>query len=92
MGSSFAAIGVADPAVVDDQLSQRTVEQRVLDGLLPDEMDWEEVVRTYPLTSIAVAGIAGFLVGSRSGRAILTAVADSAVHRVTGLVDELVDR
>ena len=58
---------------MDDQQSQRTVEQRVLDGLLPEEMDWEQVVRTYPLTSITVAGIAGFLVGSRSGRGFLPA-------------------
>ena len=77
---------------MEDARPQRSVEQRLVDGLLPEEMDWEDVVRTYPLTSVTLAAVAGFLVGSQRGRAILTTVIDSALDRVTGMVQELVDR
>lgn len=77
---------------MEDPRPQRSVEQRLVDGLLPEEMDWEGVVRTYPLTSVTLAAVAGFLVGSRRGRAIITAVTESALDRVTGMVHELVGR
>jgi hypothetical protein len=77
---------------VEDPRPQRSVEQRLIDGLLPEEMDWEDVVRTYPLTSVTLAAVAGFLIGSRRGRAILGTVTESALDRVSGMVHELVDR
>ena len=77
---------------MEDPRPQRSVEQRLVDGLLPEEMDWEGVVRAYPLTSVTLAALAGFLVGSRRGRALLTSVTDSALDRVSGMVQELVDR
>ena len=86
------ATAVADAAIVDDPRPERSVEQRLVDGLLPEEMDWEGIVRAYPLTSVTLAAVAGFFVGSRRGRAIFTAVTESALDRVTGMVHELVDR
>ena len=77
---------------MDELGDRRGLEQRFLDELLPAEMDWEDVVRTYPLTSVTLAAVAGFLVGSRRGRAIVGAVAETVVDRVTGTVHDLVDR
>ena len=59
---------------------------RFLDDLLPEELDWESLVRTYPIAALVVAGAAGYLLGWRSGAPILEAVGDTATRRVTGLV------
>ena len=71
---------------------ERTFEQQFVDELMPEEMDWEDVVSTYPLFSLAVAAVAGFVIGRRSGRMIMSALSDSAVERVTGMVDQLLQK
>jgi hypothetical protein len=65
---------------------ERTVSARLLDELLPEELEWERVVRTYPLTALVVAGVAGYLLGVRSGAPILAAVGATATRRVADLV------
>jgi hypothetical protein len=65
---------------------QRSSAVRFLDDLLPEELEWQRLVRTYPLASLVVAGVAGYLLGWRSGAPILEAVGDTATRRVTGLV------
>lgn len=66
--------------------SERSIAGRFLDDLLPEELEWERLVRTYPITSLVVAGIAGYLLGVRSGGPILEAVGETATRRVTGFV------
>jgi len=44
------------------------------------------MVMAYPLAALLVAGIAGYLLGTRSGAPILAAVGESATRRITGLV------
>jgi hypothetical protein len=66
--------------------SGRSSAGQFLDELLPDELEWEGLVRSYPITSLLVAGVAGYLLGWRSGAPILEAVSDTATRRVTGLV------
>lgn len=63
-------------------IGERGFSEQVLDELLPEDLDWEGTVRDYPLTCLAVAAVAGFLLGRRSGRAILLAASDSAVERM----------
>ena len=58
---------------------------RILDDLLPEELEWERLVRSYPLAALVVAGVAGYLLGVRSGGPILAAVGETATRRVTGL-------
>jgi len=65
---------------------ERSMSSRFLDELLPEELEWERVVRTYPLVALAVAGIAGYLLGVRSGAPILAAVGETATRRVSGLM------
>lgn len=75
-----------------DSDSERSFEQQLIDELVPDEMDWEDLVRSYPASSLLVAALGGYFIGRRSGRAIVAAFSESAVDRVTGLVNELLDR
>jgi hypothetical protein len=65
----------------------QSVAGRLLDELLPEELEWERMVRTYPLAALLVAGVAGYLLGLRSGAPILAAVGATATRRVTGLLD-----
>ncbi len=75
-----------------DSDSERSFEQQLIDELVPDEMDWEDLVRSYPVGSLLVAALGGYFIGRRSGRAIVAAFSESAVDRVTELVNELLDR
>ena len=50
---------------------------RFLDDLLPEELEWESLVRTYPIAALVVAGAAGYLLGWRSGGPILEAVGET---------------
>ena len=75
-----------------DSDSERSFEQQLIDELVPEEMDWEDLVRSYPVSSLLVAALGGYFIGRRSGRAIVAAFSESAVDRVTELVNELLDR
>ena len=77
---------------MSDPAPERSFEQQLLDELMPEEMDWEEVVRSYPLCSLAIAALGGYFISRRSGRAIVSACSDSAVDRVMGLVNQLLDK
>lgn len=69
--------------------SPRSFSEAFLDELLPEDLEWESVVRTYPLCSLAVAAVGGFYIGRRSGRAIVSAFSESAAERVTTLAGEI---
>lgn len=66
---------------------ERSIANRFLDDLLPEELEWERLVRSYPIAALVVAGVAGYLLGVRSGASILAAVGATATRRVTGLVN-----
>jgi len=66
---------------------ERSVSGRILDDLLPEELEWERLVRTYPIAALLVAGVAGYLLGVRSGAPILAAVGETATRRISGLLD-----
>ena len=66
----------------------------IVDELLPDDLDWRELVTTYPLPAIALSALGGFLLGSRHGHEILSACSrfasrevDRNISRVLGDVD-----
>jgi hypothetical protein len=69
--------------------SPRSFSEAFLDELLPEDLEWESVVRTYPLCSLALAAMGGFYIGRRSGRAIVNAFGESAAERVTTLAGEV---
>ncbi len=67
----------ADPGLVDE----------LLDELLPESFDWRYMVRTYPLTALAVAATGGYWLGRRHGPAVVSAVSAFAVREVTTQLD-----
>ncbi len=46
----------------------------ILDEILPEDLDWRHLVRSYPLPVLFLAGLAGFFLGSRHGNEIRSAL------------------
>lgn len=59
--------------------------------MMPEDLDWVRLVRTYPLTSLAVAAAGGFYLGLRHGPTVLEALAGLAAAEVTRKVSGLID-
>jgi hypothetical protein len=66
-----------------------TMVHDLLDRVLPEGLDWEELVRTYPVPALAVAALGGFLVGRAHGTAIVSAVSSFAAAEVAKNVSSL---
>ena len=61
----------------------------LIDDLLPEDLDWRGLVRSYPLSALVVSGTAGFFLGRRHGAAILAALSDFAAREVDRNVSAL---
>lgn len=59
---------------------------QIFDELLPEELDWRRLVRTYPLPALAVAALGGFWLGRQHGPELVSALADYARGRVSATV------
>jgi len=64
--------------------------EAILDELLPEELEWERLVRTYPVPAVALAAIGGFVIGLRHGPEILSAVSGFVAAEVSRNVSELI--
>jgi hypothetical protein len=58
--------------------------------LLPENLEWEALVRAYPLPSLAVAALGGFVLGRTRGAAVVAAFSAFAAAAVSRAVNELV--
>ena len=63
----------------------------VVDELIGDEFDWRRLVVKYPKTSISIAAIGGYLVGTSRGRELLAVVSAYAAASLTSNVNSLLD-
>jgi hypothetical protein len=61
----------------------------LVDEILPENLDWERLVRDYPLPAIALAAVGGFLLGRSHGPAILAAISTFAAAEVAKNVGSL---
>jgi hypothetical protein len=64
--------------------------EAILDELLPEELEWERLVRTYPVPAVALAAIGGFVIALRHGPEILNAVSGFLAAEVSRNVSELI--
>lgn len=76
--------------VNDEETRGGTSVEAILDELLPEELEWERLVRTYPVPAVALAAIGGFVIGLRHGPEILTAVSGFLAAEVSRNVSELI--
>jgi membrane protein DedA with SNARE-associated domain len=59
---------------------------------VPEGLDWERLVVTYPLPALVVAAVGGFLLGRSHGRAVLAAVSSYAGAQVAENFNQLLGR
>jgi hypothetical protein len=64
----------------------------LLDEILPEGLEWERLVRTYPIPALLLAAAGGFFLGRRHGPAILTAVSAFITAEVTKNVSNVFGR
>ena len=76
--------------VNDEETRGGTSVEEILDELLPEELEWERLVRTYPVPAVALAAIGGFVIGLRHGPEILSAVSGFVAAEVSRNVSELI--
>ena len=60
----------------------------LLDKVIPDEIDWRDMVRRHPVISVSVAAALGFLLGRSKGGAI---VAGASAAVTTAVMRQLSD-
>ena len=61
----------------------------IVDELLPDDLDWRDLVTSYPVPALVLAGLGGFLLGSRHGEQILSAFSSFARREVDRNISSL---
>ncbi len=65
---------------------------QLLDDLLPEELDWQRLVRSYPLPALALAAVGGFFLGRSRGPEIVSALAGFAADTLTESVNQLLGK
>ncbi|HWM94249.1 MAG TPA: hypothetical protein VN493_26070 [Thermoanaerobaculia bacterium] len=75
--------------VNDEEAQGGNSVEAILDELLPEELEWERLVRAYPVPALALAAVGGFVVALRHGPEILSAVSGFLAAEVSRNVGEL---
>lgn len=70
---------------------QRDFPERWIDELLPEELDWEALVRSYPIPCLVAATAFGFVIGRSHGPAILDALVSFAGSRASEALEDVLD-
>lgn len=72
-----------------EMATRETFADQLMDELMPDELDWRRVVTSYPVTSLTLAAVGGYLLGRSRGPAIVGALAVFASNTVSKNVNTL---
>jgi hypothetical protein len=61
----------------------------VVDEILPEGLEWQRLVRTYPWPALLLAAAGGFVLGRSRGPAVLAALGGFAASQVARGVNDL---
>lgn len=59
--------------MTDGDSSRRGAADRLVDEVMPEGVEWERLVRSYPIPSLVLAAAAGCWLGLRHGSALVAA-------------------
>ena len=71
---------------------RESIVEELIDELVPEGLDWERLVVTYPIPALLLAAAGGFLLGRRHGPEIIAAVSGFAAAEVSRNVEQLFER
>lgn len=75
------------------ELEEReSVVDELIDELVPEGLDWERLVVTYPIPALLIAALGGFLLGRRHGPEIIAAMSGFAAAEVSRNVEQFLGR
>jgi hypothetical protein len=77
--------------LVMDEVRQFTADD-LLDEILPEELDWQRLVRRYPIPAVLLAALGGFWLGRSHGPTIVSAVSSFAAAEVAKNVSQALGR
>lgn len=63
----------------------------LLDKVIPDEIDWRDLVRRHPMLSIGVAAGLGFVIGRSKGAAIVAGASAAVTTAVMRQLSDVLD-
>ena len=64
----------------------------IMDEILPAELEWQRLVRRYPIAAITIAAIGGYVLGRNRGEEILAALTNHAADLVSLQVNSALGR
>lgn len=64
----------------------------MMDEILPAELEWQRLVRRYPIAAITIAAIGGYVLGRNRGEEILAALTNHAADLVSLQVNSALGR
>ena len=64
----------------------------ILDEILPEEVDWRQLVWSYPKSTLALAALGGYLLGRSHGRRLLSAASEYVGESATDGINEFFGR
>ncbi len=67
-----------------------SIVDEVIDEIVPEGLDWERLVVTYPIPALLAVAVGGFLLGRRHGPEILAAVSSYASSEISRNVSHLI--
>jgi hypothetical protein len=73
------------------QRRQRLNADFLLDKVIPNEIDWRDLVRRHPMLSVGVAAGLGFLIGRSKGAAIVAGASAAVSAAVMRQLSDVLD-
>jgi hypothetical protein len=70
---------------------QRLNADFLLDRVIPDEIDWRDLVRRHPVLSVGLAAGLGFLIGRSKGAAIIAGASAAVTSGVMRQLSDVLD-
>jgi hypothetical protein len=64
----------------------------IVDEMMPNDFDWRRMVRKYPLASLAVAALGGYVLGRSRGEEVLATLSLFAADAVSSQVNDLLGK
>lgn len=71
-------------------VERESVVEELIDEIVPEGLDWERLVVSYPIPALLLAAVGGFLLGRSHGPEIVSAVSGFAAAEVSRNVSQII--